>query len=59
MTPDSEPVKAIKFALHLLKYHQTNPDLEIWHSGRCGRCSRRLTVPESIAAGIGPDCAGK
>lgn len=32
-------------------------DLEIWHEGRCGRCGRMLTVPESLAAGIGPDCA--
>jgi hypothetical protein len=33
--------------------------LEIWHEGRCGRCGRKLTVPESIAAGIGPECAGR
>jgi hypothetical protein len=31
--------------------------LEIWHEGVCGRCGRLLTVPESIAAGIGPVCA--
>jgi Family of unknown function (DUF6011) len=33
------------------------PDLEVWHEGRCGRCGRALTVPESIARGIGPECA--
>lgn len=32
---------------------------EVWHEGRCGRCGRKLTVPDSIAAGFGPDCAGK
>jgi hypothetical protein len=38
----------------------TLPDtLEIWHEGRCGRCGRTLTVPESIEAGIGPECAGR
>ena len=26
---------------------------------RCIRCNRRLTTPESIKAGIGPECAGK
>jgi hypothetical protein len=26
------------------------------HEGRCGRCGRRLTVPESITNGIGPEC---
>lgn len=35
------------------------PNLEIWHEGRCGRCGRKLTVPESIEAGLGPECAGK
>lgn len=36
------------------------PDaLEIWHEGRCGRCARLLTVPESIRNGIGPECIKK
>ena len=30
---------------------------EVWHEGRCGRCGRKLTVPESIAFGFGPECA--
>ena len=34
-------------------------ELEVWHEGRCGRCGRTLTVPESIARGIGPECAGR
>lgn len=34
------------------------PDyVEVWHEGRCGRCGRRLTVPESVARGLGPECA--
>lgn len=32
-------------------------EAEFWHEGCCGRCGRRLTVPESIASGIGPECA--
>lgn len=28
-------------------------------SGRCGLCGRTLTVPSSIEAGMGPDCAKK
>jgi hypothetical protein len=31
--------------------------LEVWHEGRCGCCGRKLTVPDSIAAGLGPECA--
>lgn len=30
--------------------------LEVWHEGKCGRCGRKLTVPESIEAGLGPEC---
>lgn len=30
--------------------------VEVWHEGRCGRCARLLTVPESIASGFGPEC---
>lgn len=33
--------------------------MEVWHTGRCGRCGRPLTVPESVASGIGPDCAAQ
>lgn len=32
---------------------------QLWHEGRCGRCNRKLTVPQSIATGFGPECAGK
>ena len=28
-------------------------------SSRCYRCNRKLTVPASIHAGLGPDCATK
>lgn len=34
-------------------------NLEIWHEGVCCRCGRKLTVPESIQSGIGPECATK
>jgi len=34
-------------------------NFEFWHEGRCAACARRLTVPESIARGLGPECAGR
>ncbi len=34
-----------------------SPVAEFWHEGKCGRCGRKLTVPESIASGIGPECS--
>jgi len=33
--------------------------LEFWTSGNCSRCGRVLTVPESIAIGMGPTCLAK
>ena len=32
------------------------PQVEVHHEGRCGRCGRALTVPESIESGFGPEC---
>lgn len=29
------------------------------HEGKCGRCGRTLTTPESIERGLGPECAKK
>jgi hypothetical protein len=31
----------------------------VYHEGRCCRCSRLLTVPASVASGVGPECAKK
>lgn len=31
--------------------------IEFWHEGKCGKCGRALTVPESIQRGLGPICA--
>jgi hypothetical protein len=33
--------------------------LEVRHEGRCGRCGRALTTPESVDRGIGPECWGR
>lgn len=29
---------------------------EIWHEGRCCKCNRKLTTPESIERGMGAEC---
>lgn len=50
--------KAINWALPLIWAGRTMPaGFSIFHEGKCGRCGRRLTVPESILTGIGPECA--
>jgi hypothetical protein len=57
--PDAPSSVAFKWAWERLCRGVMLDSLEIWHEGRCGRCSRKLTVPSSIASGFGPECAGK
>lgn len=59
MNNTATPVKAFRWVWDHLIRRELPPQTELWHQGRCGRCGRTLTVPESIAAGIGPECAGK
>lgn len=33
--------------------------VEFFHEGSCCVCGRKLTTPESVASGIGPECANK
>ena len=59
MRSTSGPVKAARFLCDRVLAHPEAPipaGLEIWHEGRCGRCNRSLTVPESIEHGFGPEC---
>jgi hypothetical protein len=54
---ESKPFRAFKYAIGNLRRGEIPEDLEIWHEGRCGKCNRALTVPESIATGFGPECS--
>ncbi len=59
-TAESTPVIALRWALPIVWTGSTLPaPARLMHVGRCGRCGRALTVPESIDAGIGPECATK
>lgn len=51
-------VKAFEWYLCRLqqKPEHAIASVEFWHEGRCGRCNRKLTVPESIESGFGPEC---
>lgn len=59
IAPTALSVKAWNYAWARIVNGVIPPDLEVWHEGRCCRCGRKLTVPESVASGIGPECAGK
>lgn len=56
---DAPSAVAFSWAWGHLSEGRMPPNLAIWHEGRCGRCGRRLTTPESIATGFGPVCEKK
>lgn len=56
---DATSVKAFAWTWTRLAAGQKTDGVEIWHEGKCGRCGRKLTVPESIETGFGPECATK
>ena len=46
-----------KAAFDTLKVCKKIPSLlSVFHSGRCGKCHKALTVPQSVADGFGPEC---
>lgn len=56
--PDAPSVRLFSAALAACKAGSLDATrLQVWHEGKCGRCGRKLTVPSSIATGIGPECA--
>ena len=59
ISEDSKEAKTFAWLWSRLAWSSTLPGAELWHEGRCGRCGIRLTVPESIARGLGPTCYGK
>lgn len=56
---DAPLARAFEWAFRAASRGVMPRELRAWHSGRCGRCARLLTVPESVARGIGSECAAK
>lgn len=54
---ESTPVRVIRWAIKIVDSNKDIPEgYTIQHEGRCCRCGRTLTTPESIQKGIGPEC---
>ena len=57
MGVEAPSVRAVTFFCDKVLADGTIPEaLEVRHEGRCGRCNRELTHPDSIDRGIGPEC---
>lgn len=59
LRPDAPSVKAWAWVWSYLARGEMPPSCEVWHEGRCGKCGRSLTVPESISTGLGPICESR
>lgn len=54
---ESRPVAVFNWAMRVLYGASTiKPGYSILHAGKCARCSRQLTDPESLRTGLGPVC---
>jgi hypothetical protein len=57
---DTTPVKVVRWAIRKVSNGEDLPEgYSIQHEGKCCRCGRTLTTPESIENGIGPECIKK
>jgi Family of unknown function (DUF6011) len=54
ISKDAPSVKAFEWFWENL--HRLPQALKVLHEGKCGKCGRKLTEPESIESGFGPIC---
>ena len=59
ISSDAKSWLAFQWVYKALKGGSMPAGLLVQHEGRCGRCGRKLTHPDSLATGIGPECAGR
>jgi hypothetical protein len=58
--PGSEQWTVAEWALRQVwNNRQLSEGTKIQHAGKCGCCGRKLTNPESLSTGIGPECIKK
>ena len=53
---DADSYKVFEWLFGKLLNKTSFTTTEVWHEGCCARCGRKLTVPESIEHGYGPEC---
>ena len=51
--------RLFNYAWEKIRKGQAQDDVEFIGSGKCARCGRLLTTPESVAMGLGPECASR
>jgi hypothetical protein len=59
ISPNNPGYRGVVWFLGRVLNGRPAESVEFYHAGKCGRCGRMLTVPESIQVGLGPECAGR
>lgn len=58
--PEAPSARAFAWLFDRLFGDKSLPEeVAVYHDGRCGRCGRKLTTPESVLSGFGPECREK
>lgn len=56
IAPEAPSIRAFKWVWSRIASGADLGTVKVYHEGICGRCGRKLTVPESIESGYGPEC---
>lgn len=54
---NSIEIRSLMFVINKLYREEAVQYLEVYHVGKCGKCGKKLTTPESILTGLGPSCS--
>jgi hypothetical protein len=57
ISKEAQSVRVFDYVFKNLIQNTLPEFIEIWHQGKCGKCGRTLTVPQSIQSGFGPECS--
>ena len=47
------------FFSYFINNQSKYPTVKSLHSGKCGKCGKKLTTPDSIKSGLGPKCGNR
>jgi hypothetical protein len=53
---DTSAKALVWFFSRYINYQNKYPSIKVFHEDKCGRCGRKLTTPESVKSGFGPEC---
>ena len=58
ITKDAQSAKVINwFFSRFIDSEEKYPFIQVYHEGKCGKCGRKLTTPDSVKKGLGPICS--